>query len=67
GAIEGPQEDAVLQQLDAGAGTPGLEAHRIGTAPRDRLAALEPFMPQVERDVKQPQQVEARFRKVVAP
>jgi predicted Zn-dependent protease len=56
--------EMLAQVKSDGSGLSVLDTH---PAPADRLADLEPFMPQVERDVKQPREVEARFRKVVAP
>ncbi len=57
---------AVLEMLaqtkSDGSGLSVLDTH---PAPADRLAELEPFMPAVEREVSRPQQVEARFRKLV--
>lgn len=56
--------EMLAQSKSDGSGLSVLDTH---PAPADRLADLEPFMPLVERGVKQPQQVEARFRKVVGP
>jgi predicted Zn-dependent protease len=57
---------AVLEMLaqtrSDGSGLSVLDTH---PAPADRLAELEGFVPRVEGGVAQPQQVEARFRKVV--
>ncbi len=57
---------AVLEMLaqtrSDGSGLSVLDTH---PAPADRLAELEGFVPRVEGGVTQPQQVEARFRKVV--
>jgi len=57
---------AVLEMLaqtkSDGSGLSVLDTH---PAPADRLAELENFVPAVEREVSQPRQVEARFRKVV--
>jgi predicted Zn-dependent protease len=55
----------MLSQVKSdGSGLSVLDTH---PAPADRLADLEPFMPEVERAVSRPQRVEARFRKVVGP
>jgi predicted Zn-dependent protease len=55
----------MLSQVKSdGSGLSVLDTH---PAPADRLADLEPFMPEVERAVSKPQRVEARFRKVVGP
>lgn len=58
---------AVLQMLaqtaSDGSGLSVLDTH---PAPADRLAELEKVMPEVERAAARPQQVEARFRQVVA-
>jgi predicted Zn-dependent protease len=57
---------AVLEMLaqtkSDGSGLSVLDTH---PAPADRIADLEPFMPQVERAVSHPHEVEARFRKIV--
>jgi predicted Zn-dependent protease len=54
----------MLSQVKSdGSGLSVLDTH---PAPADRIADLEPFMPEVERAVSKPQRVEARFRKVVA-
>jgi predicted Zn-dependent protease len=55
----------MLSQVKSdGSGLSVLDTH---PAPADRIADLEPFMPEVERAVSKPQRVEARFRKVVGP
>ncbi|HSN22157.1 MAG TPA: M48 family metalloprotease [Usitatibacter sp.] len=59
---------AVLEMLaqtkSDGSGLSVLDTH---PAPADRLAELESFMPLVERGAARPQQVQARFRKIVGP
>lgn len=57
---------AVLEMLaqtkSDGSGLSVLDTH---PAPADRIAELEPFMPQVENAAAQPREVAARFHKVV--
>jgi predicted Zn-dependent protease len=56
----------VLEMLEQtksdGSGLSVLDTH---PAPADRIAELEPFVPAIEKEVHQPQLVEARFRKAV--
>lgn len=54
--------EMLAQTKSDGSGLSVLDTH---PAPADRLAELEPLMPAIEREVSHPQQVEARFRKVV--
>ena len=56
--------EMLAQSKSDGSGLSVLDTH---PAPADRLAELEPFMPLVEREVSQPREVQARFRKIVGP
>lgn len=56
--------EMLAQTRSDGSGLSVLDTH---PAPADRLAELEPFMAVVDREVSQPREVQARFRKAVGP
>ena len=56
--------EMLAQMKSDGSGLSVLDTH---PAPADRLAELEGFVPDVEKRVREPQALEARFRKTVGP
>ena len=56
--------EMLAQVKSDGSGLSVLDTH---PAPADRLAELEGFVPAIEKRVREPQEVEARFRKTVGP